>query len=143
MGKDNHGIIVLDILSDNVLLQYLPMRYLPDRIRSFCIHEIYRKVLSPTMFFEKLSVGLSVIADTTCGIAICCIALYDCAIKLIHHRLPELWMEIVLVSLLPRMDLHSNLAWKFYAKLVIRFYDFAWSYLLSEIYLCLHIASAF
>ena len=56
MGEDEHRIIVEDVLSQMILLEYLAIWDWPYYVRALCIHEIYCEVFCPFMLFKEFPV---------------------------------------------------------------------------------------
>ena len=139
MSQDQHRIVILDIFPQMVFLKNLSMGNRPDHVRSFCIHEIHIKIFCPSMFFQKLQMGLCMIPDTAAGISISSVAFYNSSLDLLNHGPPEFRPKEILVSLFSGMDLHCHFSRQFHAKSLVHLNYLFRSDLFCKINFCLHI----
>ena len=123
MREDEHGIIVFDVFSEIVLLEYGSVGDLPTDIRTFGVHQIHRKALAPTVIFDQLQMGSRVVPNTAEGVAVSCVALDDGAVNALDHRTPEIRTQEILISLLARVELDGNAAWKLEFQCAVHLHD--------------------
>ena len=120
MGQHQHGIIVDNIFAQMIFFQNFAVGNGPDHIRTLCVHQIHREILCPAVLLQKLPMGIRVIADAGGGVSVGRVALYDGALYLIHHGLPKLRMQEILVALLAGMYLHRHFSGKRNAQRMIK-----------------------
>ena len=137
VGQHQHRVIILDVLAETVLLQNLSVRDRPDHVRAFGIHQVHIEVLVPAVILDELAVGFGVVADTVVELAaVSGVALDDRSLDALHHRLPEVGTQEVLVPLLAGVHLHGHLSRKLNAELLVHLHNDLRTDLLAEIHFC-------
>ena len=110
VSQNKHGIIVENVLAQIVFLQDLAVRDGPDHIRTFRVHQVNSEDLVPAVILDQCQMLRCMVPYAAEGIAIGCIAFHDGAVHFLHHRLPEIRTQEVLVSFLAGMHLDRDFA---------------------------------
>ena len=97
MRKHKKRIIILKILSDIILLNLFSIRNRKLHIWSFFIHNVYLKIITPSVVFNRLPVLFCCISFTF----ISCITFYNCSAYMVDQWFPEIWTKKILISFFP------------------------------------------
>ena len=116
MGEDEHGVVVFDVLADDVLFQHAAVRNGKLQIGAFGIKNVHVEHLRPTVLAQKAAVLLGIVARS----GIRRVALHDGALHRIYNALPEFGVQKVLVALLAGVHLDRDLARKLLAESAVK-----------------------
>ena len=134
VGEDEHGVVVFDVLADDVLFQHAAVRNGKLQIGAFGIENIHVEHLRPAVLAQEAAVLLGEIARTL----IRRVALDDGAVHRVHNALPEFGVQKVLVALLAGVHLDRDLARKLLAENTVKLQHLFRRDLAGEIYDRLH-----
>ena len=111
MGEDEHGIVVGNVLADEILLDALSVRDGKLKVGAFGIKNVHIKMPAPAVLDHRAAMGFSGVALAGVG----GVAFYDRAVHGLNHRLPEVGAEEVLVARLAGMQLDGDAPAEFLA----------------------------
>ena len=134
VGEDEHGVVVFDVLADDVLFQHAAVRNGKLQIGAFGIENVHVEHLRPAMLAQEAAVLLGIVARAL----IRRVALDDGAVHRVHNALPEFGVQKVLVALLAGVHLDRDLARKLLAESAVKLQHLFRRDLAGEIYDRLH-----
>ena len=117
VAEHQQGVVVSEILADEVLLDHLAAGNEQLQVGAFAVHDVHVEMLCPAVFAHQLLVAFGYIARARIG----GVALHDGAFHMVDHRLPEVRAEEVLIALLAGVELHGHLAGQVNAQQLIHF----------------------
>ena len=116
MRKYEHGIVIVEILADEVLFDDFAVRNFKRRV-GLGVHNIDREVIGPAMIFDELLMLLGGVASAFVG----GITLDDSAVDMFDDRVHKFRMEVVLVTFFAGVNLDGNFAGELFAEFFIDF----------------------
>ena len=116
MRKYEHGIVIVEILADEVLFDDFAVWNFKCRV-GLGVHNIDREVIGPAMIFDELLMFLCGIASAFVG----GIALDDSPVDMFDDGAHKFRMEVVLVTFFAGVNLDGNFAGEFFAEFFIDF----------------------
>ena len=116
MRKYEHGIVIVEILADEVLFDDFAVWNFKRRV-GLGVHNIDREVIGPAVIFDELLMFLGGIASAFVG----GIALDDSAVDMFDDRAHKFRMEVVLVTFFAGVNLDGNFAGELFAEFFIDF----------------------
>ena len=134
VGEDEHGIVVGNVLADEVLLNTPAVRNGKLQIGALGIENVHVEIRAPAVLDHRAAVLLGGVALALVG----GVALDHRAMHGLDHRPPEVGTQKVLVALLAGVQLHGDLARQFAAHGTVKRHDLLGRDLAGEIYLSFH-----
>ena len=119
VDKNQHTVVVFNVLAQVVDLQHLAVLDRPLHVGAFGVHDVHVKKVAPAVLFHQLDVLGGFVAST----AVSGVALDHGAMHGVDDRLHELRVQVVLVTVLAAVDLDGDFAGQFHAQLLIHFHD--------------------
>ena len=116
MRKYEHGIVIVEILADEVLFDDFAVWNFKRRV-GLGVHNIDREVIGPAVIFDELLMLLGGVASALVG----GIALDDSAVDMFDDRAHKFRMEVVLVTFFAGVNLDGNFAGELFAEFFIDF----------------------
>ena len=134
VGEDEHGIVVGNVLADEVLLNAPAVRNGKLQIGALGIENVHVEIRAPAVLDHRAAVLLGGVALALVG----GVALNHRAMHGLDHRPPEVGTQKVLVALLTGVQLHGDLARQLAAHGAVKRHDLLGRDLTGEAYLSFH-----
>ena len=141
--QHQHGIVVEDVLAQQVLLEHLAVGDVPHDVGTLGVHQVDGEVFAPAVVLDQLPVGLGMVAHAAIGVAIGGVALHDRAVDRLDHRLPELGAQEILVSLFAGVQLDRDLAGELQPQQAVQLHHLFRADFAGKVYFRSHLKNSF
>lgn len=115
VGENKHRIIICDVFADIIFLDFSAFGNFENEVGSFGVKQVNRKNI-PAVFFEKLKMLSGGVSCTVIG----GVAFRDRTADMVNNRLPEIGLQIILITPFARMNLDCNPAFKLFSEHFIK-----------------------